>query len=473
MPYPNYHAARLRDPSDFIQKTIRSKPIENGDILLILGKLKSDGISGSMKTQSIRFKASKYTVAQAKKWLKDHDYKPILFEPAKKAEEDKKEEDKKCYYKKFPFEITETKELKTEEGHYGIIKGYASTYGNVDRGGDIVRAGAFTNSLERYKIERRPIKMQYQHSMYEIIGGFPCDEITEDEKGLFVTGYINLDVQRGREVYALAKQGVLSDMSIGFSIHENERLSNGNLLLKELELWEISVVGEPMNTEAKITMVKSKFNDLPLAFNKTLWDSEKAIERVKDFSGSDYVVTEDFKNAFMIYDKENPNDFDGYKLQYADVIDGKLTVIPKAIFGISAIMKSNRNNLNISEEEEAEIKSKLNKYYEKMGLESPLKSYYDNTIVCKDIAYISTKEDIEFILKNFDVTIDINNCRETEKNLRDVGFSKQAANLLISVYKKELGEPVQKVANDNDTEVIICLEQVCAKLSRIAKALKK
>jgi HK97 family phage prohead protease len=158
--------------------------------------------------------------------------------------------------KTFSFDITETKEVQIDGQNYGVVRGYASTYGNVDRGSDRVIRGAFKKSLERYRKTNRPIKMYYQHDNKEIIGGFPVDKIMDDESGLYVEGQINLDVQRGREAYALAKQGVIQDFSIGYSVSDYD-IKSGVRQLKELELWEISMVGEPMNPEARILAVKS------------------------------------------------------------------------------------------------------------------------------------------------------------------------------------------------------------------------
>ncbi|NIM39144.1 MAG: hypothetical protein GTN67_13350, partial [Hydrotalea flava] len=84
------------------------------------------------------------------------------------------------HYKVFPFSVTSTKEMQTDKGRYGIIKGYASTFGNVDRGGDIVMQGAFSECLERYKSLGRPIRMHFQHNYMELIGGFPAEKAYED-----------------------------------------------------------------------------------------------------------------------------------------------------------------------------------------------------------------------------------------------------------------------------------------------------
>ena len=469
MPYPNFHAARIKSPDIFIKESFVTKPIENGNILLILAKLKTEGLTGSLKTQAIRFKANKYSAVEAKKLLADHDYKPTSFEAAtgKEAEGER-------YYKTFPFTVTDTKELHTDKGHFGIIKGYASTYGNLDRGGDIVMAGAFTKSLQRYRDSDRQIKMHFQHSKMDIMGGFPSAKIYEDDKGLFVEGEINLDVQRGREAYALAKQGVLTDMSIGYSTEEYERNNDGNMMLKELELWEISIVGEPMNPEAVITSVKSaaSFKDLSLADRAAEWDKRTAINRVRSFTGSEDEPSATYKNAFIWHDKENADNFTAYKLPYADVIDGQLKAVPKAIFAIAAVMRGARGGIDIPAEDKSKIIAYVNKYYDKMGLDSPLKGFYDNTIVYKDINWISTKEDVDFLLEDFNVTINISDSRKVnEEKLRNAGFSKKAANLLITVYRDGLGHPVQ--TEDKNSEVFSCLKQANDLVEKLKILLKK
>lgn len=80
-PYPSEHAARMMDPGSFEKDSFRRKNLAPG-VTLILGK-KSHGVSGSMVVQAYRFDASKFTADEAKKWLKDHNIDPMMFEPAK------------------------------------------------------------------------------------------------------------------------------------------------------------------------------------------------------------------------------------------------------------------------------------------------------------------------------------------------------------------------------------------------------
>lgn len=137
-----------------------------------------------------------------------------------------------------PFEIKDVSEQ-------GRVFGYASVFGNVDRGGDRVLAGAFRKTLGSGK----RVRMLWQHKMDEVIGGW--DTLREDNKGLWVEGNLNLDVQRARETYALMKADQIDGLSIGYTTDRSsvKRASDGAVELSELDLFEVSVVTVPMNPE--------------------------------------------------------------------------------------------------------------------------------------------------------------------------------------------------------------------------------
>lgn len=76
-PFPNEHAARLSDPDKY--EKIRRQNNKFGEgIHAIFGVLKD----GKTELQSIHFDRSKFTAEEARKWLKDNDYKPTEFEEA-------------------------------------------------------------------------------------------------------------------------------------------------------------------------------------------------------------------------------------------------------------------------------------------------------------------------------------------------------------------------------------------------------
>ena len=80
-PYSNFHAARVKDPGAFARiEVIQTLP--NG-VMIYGGPLKSKP-GGSSQAQAYRFPKGKFTAAEAKGWLKNHDIKTIMFEPAKK-----------------------------------------------------------------------------------------------------------------------------------------------------------------------------------------------------------------------------------------------------------------------------------------------------------------------------------------------------------------------------------------------------
>lgn len=157
-------------------------------------------------------------------------------------------------FKTFELEI---KEAETAE-EYGRFSGYASTFGNVDQGLDVVDKGAFKVSIKQNK-GRFPILADHDWTAH--IGY--NEEAKEDSTGLFVQGAINLKVQKGLEKFALAKQALelktRMGLSIGYTtIQATQNPDNPNIRhLKELKLWEYSFVTFPMNIEAMVTTAKS------------------------------------------------------------------------------------------------------------------------------------------------------------------------------------------------------------------------
>jgi len=83
MPYPNEHAARINSPGKYDQFRRKNDALGRG-IDVIYG-IKN----GKTEIQAIRFDGEKFTLEQARKWLKDHNVKPLSFEAAvKKARSD-------------------------------------------------------------------------------------------------------------------------------------------------------------------------------------------------------------------------------------------------------------------------------------------------------------------------------------------------------------------------------------------------
>ncbi len=147
----------------------------------------------------------------------------------------------------------EFKEIEQDDD--GSFEGYASVFNNKDLGNDVIRRGAFLESIS----ERSPkgIKLLYQHKSDEPIG--VIDSLEEDSKGLKIKGRLAMGTQKGKEVFELMKMGALDSMSIGYRLKPDGYKydpKEKRRIIKSVDLMEISLVTFPMNPKAKVTKVK-------------------------------------------------------------------------------------------------------------------------------------------------------------------------------------------------------------------------
>lgn len=144
----------------------------------------------------------------------------------------------------------------------GTVEGYASVFNLLDRGGDIVKPGAFKASIAAWKKKKTSLPMLWQHDPSEPIGIWT--EFAEDEKGLKAKGAFTPDDPAAAVARARVKHGTVSALSIGYkTIAYDIDRTTGVRLLTKVDLWEISLVTIPMLPEAVISGVKTEF-DAPL-----------------------------------------------------------------------------------------------------------------------------------------------------------------------------------------------------------------
>ena len=137
----------------------------------------------------------------------------------------------------------------------GTVEGYASLFGELDQARDMVMPGAFATTLRTRGVRRIP--MLFQHDPAEPVGVWL--ELREDSRGLYARGRLIPDVQRGRELLALVRQGGIDGLSIGFRtvkgrIDPRTRIRK----LDIVDLWEISIVTFPLLTGARVHAVKQQ-----------------------------------------------------------------------------------------------------------------------------------------------------------------------------------------------------------------------
>jgi HK97 family phage prohead protease len=281
-------------------------------------------------------------------------------------------------------------EIKTIDLEHGIFDGYASTFGVVDDCADVVEPGAFTKTIQ----ERLPrIKVGYQHNFDDPIGRplvlaeHQRDQLPEKllvrfpqaTGGLYTQSQISLTA-RGRDVLTLLRDGVLNEMSfaydpIKFDFDENPATKSQVRHLREVKLWEYGPVTWGMNEAAAILGAKSVvlFQDLPLADEGHAWDAAAARARVQAWAGGDDWQPEKYRRAFVWYDDGAPDQLGSYKLPLADVVDGKLTAVPRGVFGCAAVLQGGRGGADIPAGDVDKCKAHLDKYYAKMNRDAPWK----------------------------------------------------------------------------------------------------
>ena len=182
--------------------------------------------------------------------------------------------------KSFPFEVKAT----AEENNIFTFEGYASTFNNIDYGDDIVIRGAFSNSLAKDS----QVPILWQHQMNEVIG--ISVQLYEDDKGLFIKGNLPKDdtLVSGRIIPQM-KVGSIKEMSIGFFTKNYDVAKNGIRLLKEIDLFEVSLVTKAKNPQALVSGFKSfeTLRDIEQTLKDSGFSNNEAktlISKIKEFS---------------------------------------------------------------------------------------------------------------------------------------------------------------------------------------------
>lgn len=120
-----------------------------------------------------------------------------------------------------------------------LIEGHAALNDRPDQIGDVIRAGAFAASLRALP----QLPMLLQHRRGAIAGRWT--RVSEDGMGLYVRGLVDAPA-----ALTLIRRG-LDGLSIGFRARTWRQLPGGGRELVRVDLVEISLVAEPMQTAAR------------------------------------------------------------------------------------------------------------------------------------------------------------------------------------------------------------------------------
>jgi HK97 family phage prohead protease len=157
----------------------------------------------------------------------------------------------------FAFDEYKSATLDTSTGEFS---GHAAVFGNVDIAGDRIVPGAFAKSIVKHG-GKLPVFWGHPDPVFGTGDPIGISKgLSEDHKGLFLNTNISTDNARGREAHIWLKFAKSNDykpgLSIGFQTKDWE-MDRDIRILKEIELYEASIVNFPANPRARIEEVKS------------------------------------------------------------------------------------------------------------------------------------------------------------------------------------------------------------------------
>ena len=122
--------------------------------------------------------------------------------------------------------------------------GYAAVFDRPDRGGDIIRKGAFAKALRR----AGDVPLLWQHKASAVIGRI--EQLSEDKRGLRVIAAVS-DLRAERLIGSKKVDG----LSFGYRVRE-AKTAGARRELIELDLVEVSLVAKPMQPHARVHAVQ-------------------------------------------------------------------------------------------------------------------------------------------------------------------------------------------------------------------------
>lgn len=253
MPFPNFHACRLRNPDDFQSDSMRTmhRKHEGKDYSVIMGRLMGED---AMTEQAYRYAKSAWTASDARSHCKEHDGS---FEAAA-------ESDNLKGFEVRSFDVEEFR-IVEEEGLGPRIRGHAAVFNlpsePIGFGGgfvEIIKKGAFAKTLGE-----ADVRALWNHDPNYVLGRNKSGtlNLTEDKRGLAVE-IQPPETQWARDLLTSMQRGDVNQMSFGFQVVKDTWVDNIRTL-HEVKLFDVSVVTFPAYPQTDAA-VRAAINALQL-----------------------------------------------------------------------------------------------------------------------------------------------------------------------------------------------------------------
>lgn len=192
------------------------------------------------------------------------------------------------------------------KGDGATFTGYASTFGNVDAGGDTIVKGAYLDTLRDNGLP----KMFFNHDSYAVpIGKWLKAE--EDDYGLLLTGEFTPGNAMAEEVKAALKHGTVDSLSIGYRLKagDYQETPAGRTIKRVARLAETSIVTFPMDKYARVDLASVKTHGDEIKQLLTIRDFEYFLRDAGGFSkGAAQALTARAKELFGLREVGSDDD---------------------------------------------------------------------------------------------------------------------------------------------------------------------
>ena len=126
------------------------------------------------------------------------------------------------------------------------LAGYAALFDIPDADRDVIRKGAFTETLAR---RGDALPLLWQHRPDQRIG--TVEVVSEDTRGLRVIARIDKPDSRAAK---LLRRGAVSGLSFGYRVKAARHSEQGRELLA-IDLFEVSLVIHPLQHRARVHLI--------------------------------------------------------------------------------------------------------------------------------------------------------------------------------------------------------------------------
>ena len=172
-------------------------------------------------------------------------------------------------------------DIKATELDGGHVTAYAATFDREpDAYGDVIAKGAFTRTLKEWQESGKPIPLLFGHNCddpFYNIGA--VSKAVEDERGLLIDADIDADNETAQYVRKLASEGRVCKMSFAYAVRDADTVTLEDVRkaneLRDLDLFEVSILTIPANMNADIIEVKDTTLELKSGRRNSAADEQR------------------------------------------------------------------------------------------------------------------------------------------------------------------------------------------------------